>query len=212
MIRQLSWKLLDLPSIYNAFGRLSGGLQFRDFLLNEWLQPKRGESVLDIGCGPAEWLSFFPEVDYTGFDFNPGYIAQARTRYGDRGKFLVASAGDDLKERLGRYDLVIMSGVLHHLTDDECRSVIDLAAAVMKPGGRLVTLDGVVCESQSWLARKIVLSDRGRFIRDAEAYERLLRACFETVESEVYYRKLRIPYTHFATRCRGPKARSGATD
>lgn len=205
MIRAAGWKLLGLPAIYKAFGRLTGGDAFRDFVLKEWFELKPGESVLDIGCGPADWLSIFPEVDYTGFDFNPKYIEDARARFGARGRFLVANADDDFGDRLGRFDLVIATGVLHHLSDAEARKVIDLAARVLKPGGRFVTLDGVLCAGQSRLARRIVLSDRGRFMRPDDEYLALLGEAFDRVEHEVYHRKLRIPYTHILARCMAPR-------
>ena len=35
---------------------------------------------LDIGCGPGDRLSSLPEVNYTGFDLDPNYIAAATRR------------------------------------------------------------------------------------------------------------------------------------
>lgn len=208
MIRAAGWKLLGLPAIYKVFGQLTGGDAFREFVLKEWFELRPGESVLDIGCGPADWLSIFPDVEYTGFDFNPKYIEDARSRFGTRGRFLVANADDDFGNRLGSFDLVIATGVLHHLSDPEAKKVIGLAARALKPGGRFVTLDGVLCADQSALARRIVLSDRGRFMREDDKYLSLLRNGFDRVHHEIYHRKLRIPYTHILARCMAPRATS----
>ena len=194
------WKMLEVSACYNCFNAFIGGGAFSDFIAKEWLQVQDGEAVLDIGCGPAMWLSFFPEISYTGFDINPNYVAAARRRYGERGKFFVASVDEVVSNQLDRYDLVMAMGVLHHLSDEQSQKIIQLAADVLRPGGRFVTLDGVICTSQSLLARAIVLSDRGRFMRDESEYDSLLKSVFRRVDYEIFDGFLRIPYTHVIAR------------
>ena len=65
--------------------------------VNEALQPKSGMKMLDVGCGPANVLPYLPPLDYTGIDLNEKHIAYARQRHGDRGRFIVGNAADDLK-------------------------------------------------------------------------------------------------------------------
>ena len=40
------------------------GLGSRRYM-EEVIQPKSGERVLDVGCGPASLLPYLPEMDYT---------------------------------------------------------------------------------------------------------------------------------------------------
>lgn len=47
-------------------------------VVHEVLQPKAGMKILDVGCGPANVLSYLPAVDYTGIDLNEKHIAYAR--------------------------------------------------------------------------------------------------------------------------------------
>ncbi len=202
---KIAWKILDLSLAYRAFGVLTGAEVFQRRLVTRFLKLSPGDRVLDIGCGPGDWLGYLPEVDYTGIDFNPEYIEAARERWGGRGRFEVAAVGPELVGRYRDYDVVLGLGVLHHLDDAEAASMLDLAAGALKQGGRFVTLDGVLTEDQSSWARYMVLRDRGRFVRTAEAYERLVRSKFECVEVEVMHRQLRIPYSHLVMVCREPR-------
>ena len=72
------------------------------------------KKVLDIGCGFGEFGKFllkrYKNVDYTGIDILPDFVAAAK-REVPGGKFLVA---DYLKDEIdGEYDVVIGSGVLN---------------------------------------------------------------------------------------------------
>ena len=40
-----------------------GSDRFHRFYLKECLSPREGDKVLDIGCGPGEFLDFLPDVD-----------------------------------------------------------------------------------------------------------------------------------------------------
>ena len=203
---RLIWRALDWSWVYRAFGVVTGAERLQRRLVRESFRIEAGERVLDIGCGPGDWLGYLPEVDYTGIDFNPEYIDAARERWGGRGRFEVAAVGPELVGRYRDYDVVLGLGVLHHLDDAEAASMLDLAAGALKPGGRFVSLDGVLTGDQSTLARYMVLRDRGRFVRSAEAYERLARGRFESVEVEVMHRQLRIPYSHLVMVCREPRS------
>jgi trans-aconitate methyltransferase len=46
------------------------------------------QRVVDVGCGTGEILDFLPAgIHYHGFDLDPNYIAAAREKYSDRGRF-----------------------------------------------------------------------------------------------------------------------------
>ncbi len=70
------------------------------------------KTVLDIGCGFGEFgiflLKRYTNVDYTGIDITPEFIAEAAKLVPD-GKFSVA----DFNDIDGQYEVVIASGVLN---------------------------------------------------------------------------------------------------
>src|SRR5262249_38071241 len=158
--------------------------------------------VLDIGCGPGTILQYLPRgVEYSGFDINPQYIADARKQYGDRGTFYCQAVSDAAVEQQASYDAVLASGLSHHLNDAEAERLFRVAHAALAPGGYLVTWDPVYVDGQSRLARYLISWDRGQFVRTPEEYLALARPFFPVVESAVFHDLLRIPYTHFVTKC-----------
>lgn len=87
-----------------------------------------GARVLDIGCGEGAWLPHLralrPRVAYTGLD-SSNYAIQ---RFGKERNIRKASFGDLPKLKLGVYDLVVCSDVLHYVPEDEIRAGIRTVA------------------------------------------------------------------------------------
>jgi SAM-dependent methyltransferase len=193
--------VLSFPPVYRLFIRIVAGDGSRVFLA-EYVKPLAGEKVLDIGCGPADILSYLPEVDYTGLDISPEYIAAAKQRFGSRGRFWCGDVGLAALEREQRtFNLVLATGVLHHLDDERASRLYELARLAMRSNGRLITCDGCYVSEQSKIARWLLSHDRGKFVRTREAYLRLASVCFPKVEAHLRHDLLRIPYTHLITRC-----------
>jgi len=194
-------RLLSHPCLYDGFQDLVGAARLRARLIAEHLAPFPGARLLDIGCGTARFVECLPEdVDYTGFDMSPGYIAAARRRHGRRGTFTCAKVGE-VALAAGSFDLALAFGVLHHLDDVEARRLFESARAALVPGGRLVTIDPTFVDGQSRLARLAVSRDRGRDVRRPEGYARLADGVFAGVEVSVLHDALRIPYTHAVLDC-----------
>ena len=193
--------ILSLPAGYRLFTRVVGGDVWRVHT-QEYIKPREGEKVLDIGCGPADILEYLPKVDYLGFDISQEYIDAARKRYGDRGRFFCSDVGlASIERERGTFDLVLATGVVHHLDDERAASLFKLAKMALSPKGRLVTYDGCYVPDQSRIARWLLRNDRGKFVRTREAYEKLAGTVFHTIEPHLRHDMLRIPYTHLILRC-----------
>jgi SAM-dependent methyltransferase len=193
--------LLTLPSVYRLFRTIVLGDGFRVYL-SEYVRPVPGEKVLDIGCGPGEILEHLPAVDYVGFDINPKYVEAAQKRFGGRGRFFCGDVGlTTIDQEAATFDLVLATGVLHHLNDDYAASLFNLARRALKPSARLVTLDGCFVAGQPKLARFVVSRDRGEYVREFAEYTKLAAQVFPQVRSFVRHDLLRIPYTHVILQC-----------
>jgi SAM-dependent methyltransferase len=163
--------------------------------VNEILLPEPGMVMLDVGCGPASILAYLPALDYTGIDLNEKHIDFARERYGSRGRFIVGNAADDL--RLGEsFDLINVSALLHHLTDSQAIALFSSLKRLLKPDGRIVTIDNVWLAEQRAAVRLINALDSGMNIRTPEQYRGLLGDQFD-VRSFALHDLLRVPYDHF---------------
>jgi SAM-dependent methyltransferase len=136
-----------------------------------------------------------PGIDYVGVDMSRAYVEAAAARYGNRGRFLVGDVTDlpALGER--KFDAVLAHGVLHHLDDREARSLLSCAAAMLAPGGRMVTVDGCRHERQGAIERFLVNHDRGRNVRTPEAYRPLAGSAFASVRCELRSDVTRFRYT-----------------
>jgi SAM-dependent methyltransferase len=192
--------MLALPAVYSVFRRLVGG-GGRERFIHDYLRPWLGCRVLDLGCGPGDLLADLPPCDSVGVDLDPNYITAAQAKYGTRGAFRCEPAEAVVAFEPASFDLVVMTGLLHHLDDAQAAATLAVARKALRPGGRLVTLDGVFVPEQSRAARWVLGRDRGEYVRDLPAYLRLAEAAFPAVTPHVLHDLIRIPYTHLILDC-----------
>jgi SAM-dependent methyltransferase len=196
-------RFLSHPWLYKAFKKVVVSSSQMERFVSQAIQPKPDSRILDIGCGPADIVAFLPPTcHYIGFDANPDYIEDAKRAHPQRND---AFSCQMVKEATlvdpGTWDLVMANGVLHHLDDEEALQLFAIARKALKPGGCLVTLDGVYIPNQSWAARWLISRDRGRFVRAQNEYQALASRVFDHVEPHIEHAYLRIPYTHLVMRC-----------
>jgi SAM-dependent methyltransferase len=188
-------QVLEIPQVYDLFQNLLGGRRSREYFVTHHVRARPGDCVLDIGCGTAQLLHYLPDVRYFGFDANPKYVEAARTRHGPRGTFRHGTVTEQALDGIPICDVVVATGVLHHLDDDAASQLFALAYGVLRPGGRLVTHDQCLDQGQSLIARLMVMKDRGAYIRDPRGYRDLAGTLFSDVRTFTYHRMLRVPYT-----------------
>lgn len=189
-------RVLASPRWFAAFKYVVSGTER---YAREIVRAKPGDRVLDIGCGMADVLEHLGDVEYTGFDASERYIAKARAKYGTRGRFVRAPLSEEVD--FGAFDIVLATGVIHHLPDDAARTLFRLAKRSVTPGGRLVTLDGCRVPHQPRVERLLLAMDRGRHVRTEAEYVALAKTAFADVRARRLTDLLRIPYTHVVMEC-----------
>jgi 2-polyprenyl-3-methyl-5-hydroxy-6-metoxy-1,4-benzoquinol methylase len=199
-------RILARPWVYELFTRIvAKKKRNRMRLVEECIKPFAGCRILDIGCGPADMISYLPDSvgEYVGFDMNPAYIASARKRWKHMSncRFFCQRVEDAVISEAGCYDIVLALGIVHHLNDNEALGLFNTAYQALSPGGTLITYDSVYVANQHWLAKWLISKDRGKAVRTVEGYETLARHCFSDIEGQVIHDRLRIPYTVFVMRC-----------
>jgi len=193
--------LLSNPWIYDAVQNIMGARSGRRDFSTNFIRAYPGSRLLDVGCGTAQILNYLPEgVDYWGYDMNSEYIAAAQAKFGGKGQFFCRLLEESEMAGMKPFDIVLASGLLHHMDDDNARNVLRLARIALRPGGRFVSIDPVFAAGQNPIARFLVSRDRGQNIREAEGYLALVRHEFHLVEGMVRHR-IWIPYTHWIMEC-----------
>jgi SAM-dependent methyltransferase len=160
-----------------------GGIDMRP--LYDLLEGPSRRFVLDVGCGTGDALKHLPALEgYLGIDTDPIAIDAARARYGQRpnvrfeARYLEARDVTDLAPTG-----VVLSGVLHHLTNDEAEAVFRLVASSRRLV-RIVTADIVFLPGKLF-NNVLAMLDRGRYCRHPDAYADLARrAGLEVLRAE----------------------------
>ena len=192
--------VLSSPRVYDFLQVIMGAHSARWELVREHVRPFSGYRILDIGCGTARILDYLPDIEYHGFDLSRRYIDEATQRYGARGHFNCALVQQPVIDHLEPFDIVMATGVLHHLDDEQAVGLIKLAHSALLAGGRLVTIDPCYASDQNAVSRFLVSRDRGQNVRAAEQYRVLACAVFSQVKGVVRHRAW-IPYTHWIMEC-----------
>jgi SAM-dependent methyltransferase len=189
--------------LYIALQKSIGADRNRYLSLDE-AELKPGDRVLDVGCGPAYYFDRLPEVDYVGFDTSEAYIAYARQRYGKRGDFRCETLTAEHLDQLGQFDAILLFGLLHHLDDAACANLLDLSARALKPGGRVVSCDTTLHEGQRRVSRWMAENDRGEYVRRPESYDRMARASFGELKTQLIDAVTRVPTSIYMMRMAAP--------
>lgn len=192
--------ILSLPPIYNLFTNLVGGPHAsKEFL--KYVNAKKGDKLLDIGCATGKILDYLPPVIYFGFDQNCQYIHAAKKRFGNRGTFICESINAVSLQKMPKFDIVLAKGIIHHLDNNEAVRLFRIANSALTQNGRLITFDAVFVDGQSTVARFIISKDRGQNVRTSEEYQRLALQVFQNAKVAIHHNLLRIPYTHIIMEC-----------
>jgi ubiquinone/menaquinone biosynthesis C-methylase UbiE len=104
---------------------------------------KRGQRVLDVGCGTGSLLlevkAQQPGAEVVGIDPDPDILSIAREKARGAAVPIALDVGyaDHLPYADGSFDHVVSTLAFHHLTSQERRAALREAMRVLRPGGGL---------------------------------------------------------------------------
>jgi 2-polyprenyl-3-methyl-5-hydroxy-6-metoxy-1,4-benzoquinol methylase len=118
--------------------RWSHGSRFD--LARRLVTPGAGGRLLDYGCGDGTFIAMVHREfrEAVGVDVDPGQIAECQARLGRLPGVRFGLARDVGPADAGSWDVVTCMEVLEHCLTAERRRVLDVLAAAVKPGGRVV--------------------------------------------------------------------------
>jgi SAM-dependent methyltransferase len=171
VLRSLHQRVLGHPFVYNHVRPLVAGGNDRSDFYSHVEDPT---VVLDIGCGTGDALRYLNGFEsYVGIDTDPVAIRYSQQKYGSRPgvRFECKLVDADDVRRLAP-TVGILSGVLHHLDDEQAVGLLRTLAASPRLK-QILTLDVVYVHR--WFNDLLARLDRGRFARTEEGYLALAR-------------------------------------
>lgn len=140
-----------------------------------YLEPKRDESVIDVGCGTGEFSVIIPGK-YTGIDADQKHIAYARKKYGGENKGFYVMDGSKLGYRRKSFDKAMFINCLHHVDDDLFDKILCEIGRVTKKRILIIDTTPLNYNLFGMLTQKL---DQGRYIRSIEEQLKLVRKRFK---------------------------------
>ena len=103
---------------------------------------KKGDNVLDIGCGEGT-ISYLFFSDIAGnidaFDVSEAAMRVAKESYGDTKNInFINSSPLDYKFKDNTYDIIFCSDAVDYFTNNEIRRLISLFQKILKPNGHII--------------------------------------------------------------------------
>ena len=163
------YKLLFNPMVYDILQTITLSYRFRKKIILKTLGNKKGK-FLDIGCATANVLEYINNnVDYYGFDTNQNYINHAKKKYKNQNFFCEYFSSDNFS-KLPNFDFVLLSAVVHHLSNSEVSNLLDLINLKLNKDAKLLIMDPFISSEKYSLRNFFGKIDRGRFVRSFDEY------------------------------------------
>ena len=122
--------------------------------------PQPGQSVLDIGCGTGSQLDLYRRngCKVAGMDPSPAMVARAHRKLGQEARVDLGDASR-LPHARDSFDLILMSMVLHEISEETRSAVLAEARRVLRADGCILVIEyhpGPLCFPRGRLARPII--------------------------------------------------------
>lgn len=105
-----------------------------------WLPADRSTPVLDIGCGPGNFLFLLDQLGYTdvtGVDLSPEQVALAQ-KWCPRAKVVQGDVREKLAQNPKHFGLITGIDIVEHFNKAELLSLFTLMAQALRPEGRVI--------------------------------------------------------------------------
>ena len=128
--------------------------------------------MLELGCGTCDFLYYFENCYYTGIDLDPKYIEKAKKRYHNRKntQFICKDLNEFAKDCNDRYDLILMTGVIHHISNAEVEECFSIIKRLLSEDGIFFSFDAVYVDGMSCFEKFLADLDRGKYVRHKDEY------------------------------------------
>ena len=122
--------------------------------------PKEGMLVLDVGCGTGIHLERYQKAGCLvyGIDLSLAMLQVARERLGENADLHLGDASQ-MPYPDNKFDLIIMTTVLHEMSPSVRSAVIEESKRVLDKNGRILLIDfhpGPIKPMKGWINKSII--------------------------------------------------------
>lgn len=112
-------------------------------LYGRFMPADKTASIVDIGCGPGQFLKFCLKTGYNnilGIDLSDGQVQYAHDHITK--KVIKGDGLTFLGAHPNTFDLVVANDLIEHLPKDRALEFVGLVKQALKPGGRILLKTG----------------------------------------------------------------------
>lgn len=162
---------IQSPTMYKFQQHLSGSDELHNYSIAEEVNLNDLKNVLDIGCGIGNDSKLFNNktTSYLGIDIDQKRIDFANQFYSNENVSFENTSINELKINQA-FDLVLIFGVFHHLTDEEIENFVENIKLNSRYFKKIIILDPVKVHNQGVLATLFQILDVGANIKDENGY------------------------------------------
>jgi ubiquinone/menaquinone biosynthesis C-methylase UbiE len=115
--------------------------------------PQTAQRILDLGTGDGRLMALLkidrPQAKGVALDFSPVMLEKARGRFqDDKSVEIISHNLDDRLPDLGKFDAIVSSFAIHHVTHDRKRALYEEIFNLLTPGGVFANLEHVASPNQ----------------------------------------------------------------
>jgi SAM-dependent methyltransferase len=167
------------PRLWSLFQYVIGGtVDKRHLCLKHYNEE---ESILEVGCSLGNISKVFvglPEIAFTGLDIDPVVIDYAQKHFPntDNYTFVCQDLRIFAEETDNTYDYILFAGMCHHVGDQECLELLNVAAnTLLNENGKLIVVDPLIPRDlDSKFVHSFFKLEQGSFVRTGPQLEGLL--------------------------------------
>lgn len=194
-------QILNHYFFYNLYQDLIGSKHFLDILIKDYIKPKQGQKILELGCGAGNVYAVFPEknLHYLGIDYSENYIHHAMNKFPEQ-SFICADVTKDISAE-GIFDTVFAEAIISALPDNQIVKMFGLLKKICDDNTRIIFSDMNYRDSAPKFQCFLMKHERNQFIRSKSEYVKLLTEFFVIDNISVIKHPYRIPYEKIIFEC-----------
>lgn len=195
-------RLLNYAIFYNFYQNLIGCNRFLKNYTKDYLKLKDGDKVLDLGCGTANMVKYFPsgvKIDYTGIDFQKNYIDYCSKKYKNY-TFICKNLLDEINLDK-KFNIIYSEAVLAAISDEQIYKMFVTIQKHSDKNTRIILSDMNYKEDASFLMRFLQSNERNKNVRRKDDYIKLLTDYFNIDKVYELDNVYRIPYSKVVFEC-----------